>query len=62
MVLRSTPFVSRIVLRDAPVLSYGIEKALRTSNPSNRIEATGFAGKKDVPLASRTIVDCVSHA
>jgi hypothetical protein len=40
----------------------GLKSALRTSNPSNRIEVTGFAGKKDVPLASRTIVDCVSHA
>jgi hypothetical protein len=40
----------------------GLKSALRTSNPSNRIEATGFADKKDVPLASRTIVDCVSHA
>jgi hypothetical protein len=40
----------------------GLKSALRTSNPSNRIEATGFAGKKDVPLAPRTIVDSVSHA
>jgi hypothetical protein len=40
----------------------GLKSALRTSNPSNRIEATGFADKKDVPLAPRTIVDCVSHA
>jgi len=30
---------------------------MRTSNPSNRIEATGFGSKKGVPLAARTIVD-----
>jgi len=37
----------------------GSESAVRTSNPSNRIEATGFACKKGVPLAARTIVDLV---
>jgi hypothetical protein len=62
MALRSAPFVSRIVLQDALFFRTGLKSALRTSNPSNRIEATGFAGKKDVPLAPRTIVDSVSHA
>jgi hypothetical protein len=37
----------------------GLESALRTSNPSNPIEATGFARKRGVPLAARTIVDLV---
>jgi hypothetical protein len=40
----------------------GSESALRTSNPSNRIEATGFAGKKGAPLSARTIVDFVPRA
>jgi len=37
----------------------GLESVVRTSNPSNRVEATGFAGKKGVPLAARTIVGLV---
>jgi len=40
----------------------GFERALRTSYSSHRIEATGFAGKKTVPLAARTIVDRASTA
>ena len=48
-------------LRRALFFRTGLESALRTSNPSNRIDATGFAGKKGVPLAARTIVDPVLH-
>jgi hypothetical protein len=49
-------------LRHALFFRTGSRSAVRTSNPSNRIEATGFAGTKGVPLAARTIVDLVLHA
>jgi hypothetical protein len=40
----------------------GLQSPLRTSNPSNPVEATGFAGKKGMPLAARTIVGLTLHA
>ena len=63
------PFVSRMVLRDAALavsleslfFRTGFDRESRTSNVSNRIEATGFALKKAGPLAARTIVDLSLH-
>lgn len=52
------PFAYHVVLplHGALFFRTGSVSAVRTSNPSNRVEATGFACKKGVALAARTIV------